>query len=140
MTDEQDERKRRAIAVAVELVHLLEDQDAGGRRRVARPAQRHDVDVVERLERADDGIDQQEEGGGRKQRNGDTPEELPAVGAVNPGRLVQLGGDVAQPGQEDGRVVAHEHPGRVDDDGDQRQAGRRPTPAGTVKPRDWPIT
>src|SRR5579875_77338 len=120
--EEQQEREGRAVAVAVELVELVEDQDARGRRRVAGPALRHDVDMIERLEGSDDGKDEQEVGGWGEEGQGDVAEERPAARAVDSGRLVQLARNSAEAGQENRHIVAGEDPGGEDDQGDQREA------------------
>src|SRR4051812_8893503 len=51
----QDKRQRRAVTIALRLVHLLENKQAGSLRGRTRPAACHDIDVVKSLKRPDDG-------------------------------------------------------------------------------------
>ena len=118
--DHQDERQRRSVA-HVEVVEGLfievVEVEIGG---LQRAALGDDKGLGEDLEGIDQLDDQQKEEGRRQQGQGDAPEALPAVGAVELGGLVQMGRDVLQAGQVDHRAAAHAP------DAHQRHRGQRP--------------
>ena len=111
----------------------MEDLVPQGPRRVERPAVRHRVDLVERLERTDRGDRRHKEGGRTEERKGDLREDLPLARAVQARRLVVLRRDVAEAGQEDHDLEADEVPDREERDDDESEA-RAGQPAGQREP------
>ena len=80
------------------------DQKLGG---VAGAAAGHDVDEIEAGKGRNDADDEAKEDRGAQERQGDPPELAPAAGAVDRGRLVEIGRDALQPGEQDDHEEAH---------------------------------
>ena len=104
--DEQDDADRRGVALVADDEPVVVGVGDEHRRRVARAAPGEDEDDVEHLEGVDDVHDEEEERRRAEHRHGDVAEPLPAVGAVEPGGLVELGPDALQTGEVDEHVEA----------------------------------
>ena len=127
------------LALADEQVEHVDGDDL---RAVVRTALRGDVDDVEELHRADDRVDEHEHQGRPQERQRDRPEALEAVGAVDARRVVDLGIDALQTGEEDQRAKAVIAPAA--DHVYRDQCGRRITEPGVRQhcrgrsmPRNW---
>src|SRR5699024_7783444 len=105
---EQDHGDGAGIAVlgGVDKSHVVNVVHQG-HGRIAGAALGDHVHLVVHLEARDGQHDDDEEGGGAQLGQGDVPELLPAVGAVQLGGLVQVRVAALQAGQVDDHVVAH---------------------------------
>src|SRR3990170_864300 len=104
--DEEDDGEegvglRRGVAHPEVLEALLVDGVDDGQGAVQRPSAGEEEGEREDLERPDHADHEEEVRGRGEQGERDVPEELPPRGAVHLGRLVVLGADVLQAGEED---------------------------------------
>ena len=100
---EQEPGQRRPVGHVLEREEVLVDVEVVEERRPARLAgpvledERHE-EVLEHLDHAEH---QRVEDDRRHHRDGDVAESRPGAGAVDPGRVVQLGRDALEPGEVD---------------------------------------
>ncbi len=120
LTTNMIDRHRGRIAHLAELERLLvevEDVSQQGvvRARGGRAATGQDVGGREHLQAEAEADDQVIEDDRRHQRERDVAERLPAAGAIDPCRLIQLHRDAAEPGEEHERELTRSKLGDQDE-------------------------
>ena len=121
--DRQHGRDRGAVADLLRLEELAVREVRGHDRGVAGPAAGQGVDRAEHLQRGDRAGQRDDEDLRADHADGDRPEPLEPVGAVELGGLVELGVDPLQRGHEDDDRVAELHPDHDDHDAGSAVSG-----------------